>query len=156
MAEVLRKTRGTCPVCVKMVPAEVLEDENHIYIEKNCPEHGLNRALLAIDAAYYKELEDYFFSLHTESSPQRDYILRLTGRCNMNCPICLASANEFPEEDLTQQKIEELTGSGRRLKLDLMGAEPTLRTDSKPIRPPINSIRFRLRASPNPAREFPG
>jgi molybdenum cofactor biosynthesis enzyme MoaA len=133
MSEVLRETRGTCPLCVEMVPARVVEDGGRIFLEKECPDHGTNRALISISPAYYRDLERYFFQVMPESFRQRDYILRLTGRCNMNCPICLASANEYKEEDLPFADILQLMDSGRRLKLDLMGAEPTLRSDLEEI-----------------------
>jgi organic radical activating enzyme len=129
MSNVLRQTRGTCPICVAMVPAQVVTDGGRVFIEKQCPEHGNNRALIAIDPAYYEELEKYYFSVLPESHKQRDYILRLTGRCNMNCPICLASANEYPEKDLPFEEIIAFMDEGRRMKIDLMGAEPTLRDD---------------------------
>ncbi len=129
MSRTLRETSGTCPECIRIVPAEVIEDSGRVFIEKHCPEHGSNRALISIDPDYYKELSRYFLSVMNENLPQRDYILRLTGRCNMNCPICLASANDYEEEDLPVEEIRQLTEQGRRLKLDLMGAEPTLRPD---------------------------
>ncbi|MFH1531316.1 MAG: radical SAM protein [Pseudomonadota bacterium] len=129
MSNELRRTRGTCPECIEVVPAAIIEDGGRIFIEKRCPEHGAHRALISIHPRYYKELSNYFFSIMGESLPQRDYILRLTARCNMQCPICLASANDYTEEDLPVGEIRNLTTQGRRLKLDLMGAEPTLRPD---------------------------
>jgi len=112
-----------------MVPARVIEDEGAIWIEKDCPEHGANRALLSRNPGYYRELMDYYFDLIDESFPQRDYILRLTARCNMQCPICLASADDYAEEDLDLDQVRRFMGGRKRLKLDLMGAEPTLWKD---------------------------
>jgi len=129
LSRVIRETSGTCPECVRMVPAQIIEDSGRIFIEKQCPEHGANRALISVSPEYYEELSRYFFSVMGESLPQRDYILRLTGRCNMNCPICLASANDFVEEDLPVSDIRHFMDQGKRLKLDLMGAEPTMRPD---------------------------
>ena len=133
MSRLLRETRGTCPVCIEMVPAKVVEDGGRIFIEKACPEHGSNRALIAIDPAYYEELEKYYFSVLPDGHKQRDFILRLTGRCNMNCPICLASANEYEEQDLPMADIISFMDGGKRMKIDLMGAEPTLREDLEDI-----------------------
>jgi 7,8-dihydro-6-hydroxymethylpterin dimethyltransferase len=125
----LRATRGTCPICVEMVDARVLEDEGCVYIAKDCPEHGENRALLSRNPAYFRELMEYYFDLLPDSLPQRDYILRLTGRCNMQCPICLASADDYEEQDLTLPQLREFMTGRKRMKLDLMGAEPTLWAD---------------------------
>jgi uncharacterized radical SAM superfamily Fe-S cluster-containing enzyme len=126
---VLRHTRGTCPTCVEMVEARVIEDDGAVWIEKLCPEHGDTRALLSRNPGYYRELMEFYFDLIDESFPQRDYILRLTARCNMQCPICLASADDYEEKDLDLDQVRRFMGGRKRLKLDLMGAEPTLWKD---------------------------
>ena len=125
----LRHTRGTCPICVEVVDARVIEDDGCVYIEKRCPAHGDNRALLSRNPAYFEELMAFYFDLMPEGFPQRDYILRLTARCNMQCPICLASADDFAEQDLTLDQLREFMAGRKRMKLDLMGAEPTLWSD---------------------------
>ncbi len=124
---VLRETRGTCPECIKPVPARVIEEAGSVYLEKRCPEHGDNRVLLSESPAYFKELMGYYFDVMPESLPQKDYILRLTHRCNMACPICLASSDQFKESEMQLQQVRELMDlRPRGMKLDLMGAEPTL------------------------------
>ncbi len=130
---ILSQTRGTCPVCIEMVEAHVVEEDGKVYIEKSCPRHGNHRSLISVAPEYYKDLHDYYFDVLPDSLPQRDYILRLTGRCNMACPICLASANDFEEQDLPRETISKLLRGGKRLKIDLMGAEATLRPDLEDI-----------------------
>ena len=79
---------------------------------------------------YYAELEDYYFRVMTSALPQRDYIIRLTEKCNLSCPICLASASEFTLPDLPFSRYREFLESKKsRAKIDLMSAEPTLRED---------------------------
>jgi len=112
-----------------VVDARVIEDDGCVYIEKRCPDHGDNRALLSRNPAYFEELMAFYFDLIPDSFPQRDYILRLTGRCNMQCPICLASADDFAEEDLSLDQLRSFMAGRKRMKLDLMGAEPTLWSD---------------------------
>ncbi len=130
---VVRETRGTCPVCIEMVDARVIVDEGKVFLEKNCPEHGIKRAFLSNHPDYYVELMEAFFELMPGSYPQRDYILRLTARCNMKCPICLASADDYQERDMTLEEVREFIDQPRRLKLDLMGAEPTLWPDLETV-----------------------
>ena len=132
-ARVVRETRGTCPVCIEMVDARVVVDEGKVFLEKHCPEHGTKRAFLSNHPDYYVELMEAFFELMPGSYPQRDYILRLTSRCNMKCPICLASADDYEERDLTLEEVREFIDQPRRLKLDLMGAEPTLWPDLETV-----------------------
>ena len=127
---VLRETRGTCPECLEPVPARVIEQAGEVHLEKNCPEHGDNRVLLSESPAYFKELMGYYFDVMPESLPQKDYILRLTHRCNMACPICLASSDEYKEQEMKIEQVRELMDMRPRgMKLDLMGAEPTLWPD---------------------------
>jgi pyruvate-formate lyase-activating enzyme len=137
-SEVLLRTRGVCPTCVEEVPARFVVDGGSVYLEKECPDHGEQRALLSRHPDYYRELLAAYRELMPESLPQRDFILRLTARCNMSCPICLASSDQYEEEDLTFEDVAGLLASrgaekGRRLKLDLMGAEPTLHPDLERI-----------------------
>ena len=127
---VLRTSTGTCPVCVARVPARVLVAEGEVLLEKRCPEHGDKRVLLSRHPRYFSELMDFFHAVMPESLPQRDYILRLTARCNMKCPICLASSDQYDERDLTLDQLRQfMADKGKRMKLDLMGTEPTLRDD---------------------------
>jgi molybdenum cofactor biosynthesis enzyme MoaA len=111
---------------VQTVPARVIVEGGHVFLEKSCPAHGVERALLSRHPDYYRKLLDFYFDALPRSLPQRDYILRLTGRCNLQCPICLADANDFPEADFTLDDLTAFLRGRRKLKLDLMGAEPTL------------------------------
>ena len=97
--EVLRTTRGTCPICIEVVDARLIVDSGQVLLEKNCPDHGKNRALLSESPAYFSELLEFYHDIMPRDLPQRDFILRLTARCNMRCPICLASSDQFEEED---------------------------------------------------------
>jgi pyruvate-formate lyase-activating enzyme len=131
---VLREGGGTCPVCVKPVPGRYIVDEGKVFLEKTCPEHGAHRAFLSAHPDYFGELMGFYDDLMPEELPQRDFILRLTGRCNLKCPICLASADEYKEEDLPLDQLVRFFGDRRRrTKLDLMGAEPTIRKDLEQI-----------------------
>ena len=128
--KILRRTTGTCPVCVERVPARVLVADGKVLLEKRCPEHGDQRVMLSRHPRYFAELMEYFHAVMPESLPQRDYILRLTARCNMKCPICLASSDQYDEADLTLDQLRQFMASkNKRMKLDLMGTEPTLRDD---------------------------
>ncbi len=127
--QVLRATRGMCHDCLREVPAEVVIDDGAAWLEKVCPDHGVSRQLLSRNPDYWTELDRYYFEVNGESYPQRDFLLRLTERCNLDCPICLAKANTEETTDLDLSNLEELINSKRRIKVDFMAAEPTLRRD---------------------------
>ena len=125
----LRATRGRCNTCLQDVPAEVIVADGAAWLEKLCPDHGASRQLLSRDPAYWAELDRYYFEVNSEDYPQRDFLLRLTERCNLDCPICLAKANTEETTDLDLSNLEDLINSRRRIKVDFMAAEPTLRKD---------------------------
>lgn len=126
---VLRKTIGLCSVCLRAAPAEVREEDGLIRLVKICPEHGETRALLSEHPADFREVHDFFFDVMDRPLPQRDFILRLTERCNLSCPICLAGGNQDILPDMTPAEIRRLARSFRGRKFDLMGCEPTVMKD---------------------------
>lgn len=125
----VRHTRGACGECLKEVPAAVIVRDGAVYLDKSCPTHGLTSQLLSNRPEYWAELDRYYFSVNKEEYPQRDYIVRMTERCNLACPICLAKANTEDTEDYDLGGLSELLTQRRGVKIDLMAAEPTLRPD---------------------------
>lgn len=126
---VIRTTHGLCTQCLRTVPARVLEDGGRIWLVKSCREHGEERSFLSDHPDYYRDLNRFYFSVMRRSHAQRDFILRLTERCNMDCPICLAGANEDILADFSVEDVKRLTRRMRGMKLDLMGCEPTTMSD---------------------------
>ena len=127
--EVLRKTRSVCPICVEPIDAVVAQIGDEIYLVKTCPDHGEARVLLSRDPGYFRDLHDFFFDVMPRTTPQRDFIIRLTERCNLDCPICLAQANAREADDYPLDKLIEFAKKHPGAKLDLMGCEPTVRDD---------------------------
>jgi len=126
---VLRHTRAVCPHCHVELPATVVDRDGEVRLERECPTHGLVAAHIAGDVAYWEALDRFYFRVNDESWPQRDYIVRMTERCNLACPICLAKANTEPTPDLPLDRLREVLRERRGIKVDLMAAEPTLRED---------------------------
>ena len=127
--ELVRETRGACSTCLADVPAAVRIRHGEALLVKHCPEHGETTQLLSRHGAEWAELDRFFFQVNSDARPQRDYIVRMTERCNLACPICLAKANTQDTPDLPLSGLEELLSARRGLKIDLMAAEPTLRED---------------------------
>lgn len=127
--EILRDTRSVCPECMKMVPGHVERDEDGVWLSRACKDHGVTRHRLSKHPEQYGNLHDYYFHLIRDAYKQKDYILRTTDRCNLDCPICLASANQRPLPDYPMEKLGEFLKDKKGFKIDLMGAEPTMRKD---------------------------
>lgn len=128
-SRVLRRTRGRCNQCLEDVPARVEVRADAVYLVKACAAHGDTEQLLSRAPDYWEELDRYYFKVNAEDYEQRDYIVRMTEICNLDCPICLAKANTEDTPDLDLAGLEGLLSERRGIKVDLMAAEPTLRKD---------------------------
>jgi sulfatase maturation enzyme AslB (radical SAM superfamily) len=125
----IRETKSVCPECLKTIKADILEDGGKVYLAKECLRHGKFRLLLSNHPWYYRQLNDFYFSLITKSFPQRDYIVNLTNKCNLDCPICLANSNIYNDGDYSKDKLRDFLKGKKKFKIDLMGSEPTMRDD---------------------------
>ncbi|NOY28400.1 MAG: radical SAM protein [Oligoflexia bacterium] len=127
--QVLRQTRGRCSTCLLDVPAAVVITQGQVLLQKTCPEHGVTTELLSRSPDYWADLDTYFFKVNGQAWPQRDFMVRLTEQCNLDCPICLAKANSEDTPDMDLSGLEALLSERRGIKVDLLAAEPTLRED---------------------------
>jgi len=127
----VRRTRAVCPTCLVELDAEVIVDGRGAVLERTCAEHGVASQVLSEHGEHWAELDSYFFDVLDERAPpaQRDFIVRMTEKCNLDCPICLAKANTEDTPDLPLEGLERLLSERRGMKIDLMAAEPTLRED---------------------------
>ncbi len=125
----VRETRGRCNECLADVPARVVRDNAEARLEKLCPTHGITSQLMSHAPDSWERLDRYYFKVNAECYPQRDYIVRMTEKCNLDCPICLARANQADTPDLGIDQLRDLLSERRGIKVDLMAAEPTLRED---------------------------
>lgn len=129
MNEVIRRTRSFCPRCLRDIGAEIVEFDNKVFLNKECPRHGNFKLLISNHPDYYRQLVRVYFSLIKESLPQRDYLINITSKCNLNCSICLANSNVRELQDYPLSELAEFLQSKRNYKIGLMGAEPTMRKD---------------------------
>lgn len=128
-----KKTKGFCPVCKKILDANLIEKEGSIYMEKECDEHGKFESKVAKYAWYYKGLETYrnilFDKDYFKNHPSYIYTTSITEKCNLSCSICFAKPKnkndisfEFFKEELKKLKNKNVT-------IHFSGGEPTLRED---------------------------
>jgi MoaA/NifB/PqqE/SkfB family radical SAM enzyme len=129
MNNVIRETGSVCPECLETIKADILEDGGKVYMSKECPRHGTFRLLLSAHPGYYRQLDDFYFSLMGKNFPQRDYIVNLTNKCDLDCPICLAESNDLTGGDYAKDALADFLKGKRNFKIDLMGAESTMRGD---------------------------
>jgi tetraether lipid synthase len=165
-----RTTDSLCPACVREtrarilagdqsleslvndhtgeIPAQILERDGKIVIEKVCPHHGAFVDTLAINPAFLRRLEDLFPGrdfdavtdrLHNHGASSikhgRGAVLTidLTNRCNMMCDPCFMDANQVGYvHELTLDDVKQLLDDAvgvkprRQMTVQFSGGEPTI------------------------------
>ncbi|MGQ9514404.1 MAG: tetraether lipid synthase Tes [Thermoproteota archaeon] len=155
----VKKTHSLCPECLSVIEADLVEEDGKLLMKKRCEKHG------EYEDIYWSSYEDYVKAMRwyvegtkltnprTKSSNDCPYdcgicenhkshtvlaIIDLTNRCNLNCPICFASANNpnvpYIYEVSTEQvkeMIDNLASNSpiQPKGLQFSGGEPTLRDD---------------------------
>ncbi len=155
---VLRRTRSLCPECLRPVDAcYASEDEagEAVFLEKSCPEHGAFRAPVWLSGPGLPSFADWsnarslgrpkIFSGRRAKGcpfdcglcPEHSQatccaMVEVTRRCNMNCPLCYASAGgdaPDPDRDAVERQLAALMAAAGPANVQLSGGEPTLRGD---------------------------
>lgn len=152
----LKKTKSLCPECLKVIEADIKEEDGKVMLEKTCPEHGFFKDVYWGDADFYKRAQHFIKKGKGVSNPgtKRDKgcpydcgicdehntstilaNIDLTNRCNMKCPICFADTTS---EYLYEPSFEEIVQMMKNLRDELpvpckavqfSGGEPTVRKD---------------------------
>ena len=138
---------GICNHCKARVPAQFLIRDGQVWIRKDCPTCGENESLVSTDAKVWQakgELWPYFpgdrdaCTMHCDQC-QIDHkpnivFLDVTNRCNMNCPICIATIRGMgfdfnPPMAYFEKIFAELGRMEPKPVVQLFGGEPTVRED---------------------------
>ncbi|MBE6516762.1 MAG: radical SAM protein [Thermoplasmata archaeon] len=156
MAEKIGETNALCPECMKTIHADKIVEGDDVYIVKTCPEHGTWKVKIWTGAENYKYLYEFAavpktpekFAIPQIKDCPHDCglcnqhlqhsclnVVEVTNRCNLNCPICFATANgcgyDFhPDMDTIRgmfQTVVDYVKSPRCVQIS--GGEPTVRDD---------------------------
>jgi hypothetical protein len=156
--ELIKKTRSLCPVCNRVIDADIIEEDGKIWLERTCPAHGTTRYLLWPDAALYHRFDRYNspgtgienpqVSAPPDSCPascglcnnhQSQTLLAnidVTNRCNLDCEFCFANARACGF--VYEPSFDEIVSMMHTLRdqkpvpvpaVQFSGGEPTLRDD---------------------------
>ena len=144
-----KMTMSTCPECLKVLPAQVVFQDNHVYFLKHCPQHGASQAMVSEDAEYYRNAFNYaqpgtmpkHFSTAVAHGCPTDCglcpshqqhtclpIVEITDHCNLNCPICIVDnqySNHMTLEDFRGIVDMLIKHEGTLETITLSGGEPT-------------------------------
>jgi len=155
MEKLLGETQSLCPSCLRLIQANKIIENENVYLEKSCPEHGYYKTLLWRDAELYQEWGNYGVDLGSPKKRQTDTIkgcfydcglcpehkaetcvalMEVTHQCNLNCPVCFSSSGENsaynPTIDVIRGMYETVFDSAsEKCPIQLSGGEPTVRDD---------------------------
>ncbi|MDY0293721.1 MAG: radical SAM protein [Candidatus Methanomethylophilaceae archaeon] len=153
-----KKTGSICPDCGRILEATLYERDGKVYIDKECPEHGKFSDIYWSDVELFLKAEEYALdgiglhnnadrtlgdgeNVHIMIDGQRFDMysctalanIDLTNRCNMNCPICFANANQQgyvyePSFDQVVKMLRALREEDpiRCTAVQFSGGEPTV------------------------------
>jgi MoaA/NifB/PqqE/SkfB family radical SAM enzyme len=123
-------TKSVCPKCLKKIDAQIVEENNQIFLSKNCPEHGIFSAKIFNDAKKYHEYMKYYNVLKVRKNLNDHYAFPLTNACNLKCPICFVDTHNKKEKVVSINDIKTFIDKNPRVgKINLFGGEPTTRGD---------------------------
>jgi len=173
--KILRETFSVCPVCLKKIKAQVVEEDGKVLLQKECSEHGSFSDTYWSRADIYHKAEEY---KKPSAEPFKDNcpqgcgvnkcpnhisttvmsVIDVTNECDLRCPICFANAAQPP--DLYEPTQEQIRGMLQFLKkqdpppLAVMfaGGEPTVRDDIVEIVKMAHDLKYMILLATNGIR----
>lgn len=160
-------TQSLCETCLAVVPTKIIFQNEKVYYQKRCAEHGVQKTLVSTDIEYFKRCKEYlkpgdmpsqFQTAINQGCPHDcglcpDHeqhsclaLFEIIDECNMRCPVCFANSAPGLGNPRTMEQIETMlqTLLASEQQPDLVqvsGGEPTLH-------PQLMPILRRLKASP--------
>lgn len=157
----IKRTKSLCPVCGKLLDAEITEEDGAIWICRTCPEHGYARTLYWSDAEMYRRFDAYDRVGRGVENPNVDLPgecttrcglcsnhksgtllanIDVTNRCNLKCEFCFANARACGY--VYEPTFDEISSMLTLLRneqpvacpaVQFSGGEPTMRDDHAEI-----------------------
>ncbi|MFN0154965.1 MAG: radical SAM protein [Gaiella sp.] len=149
----LEYTKSICPVCKRVIDAEVNVRENRVIMRKRCADHGLFEALIYSDAELYMAQQRYNkpgtlpheFQTEVKDGCPLDCgmcpehkqhaclaIIEVNTACNLDCPVCFADSGHQPDGySLTLEQVDFMldrfvAAEGDPEVVQFSGGEPTI------------------------------
>jgi hypothetical protein len=152
---VLEKTESLCPVCLTRVEAELVGEEDGVYLAKACPDHGTYKTIVWRGTAESYSMWGKYSA--DGGGPERALtpvkegcpndcgpcsahtggvcvaLIEVTSRCNVGCPICFSgsgrSADGDPDLTALERRYKSILACSGPAPVQLSGGEPTVRDD---------------------------
>ena len=156
-----KDTKSVCPECGKILDARLYDKDGKVFMDKTCSEHGKFCDIYWSDTELFLRAEEFAHdgiglrnpsdkslgdgeNVHIFIDGERVDMLTcsalanidLTNRCNMNCPICFANANQqgyvYEPDYETLIKMLDALRAEEPIKctaVQFSGGEPTIHPD---------------------------
>lgn len=121
----IRETISMCPTCYKNIPAAIYRNENNgVFMKKECSEHGKFRAVVENDANFY-------FQCLLANAPTiyGGHFIDVTEKCNLQCKYCYYPIDNKKADRPMVDILQEVTINPGAERFILTGGEPLLRKD---------------------------
>src|SRR5215469_1060365 len=146
------QTMSLCEICLRLVHAKIVIEDNDVYYVKRCPEHGTQKTLVSTDAAYFKSCKDFIkpgdLPLKYQSKthygcpydcglcPDHEQhsclaLIEVNEECNLTCPVCFADSSPQRTRNRSLAEIDGMletlvASEGKPDLLQVSGGEPTI------------------------------
>ena len=156
MAKEIGETKALCPTCLKTIEAKKIVENDDVFIVKKCPDHGEWKVKIWSGAEHYQYLYEFAavpktpekFAVKSCVDCPQDCglcinhmqhsclnVVEITNRCNLNCPICFATANGcgydyHPDIETIKSMFKTVVDYVKSPRcIQISGGEPTIRDD---------------------------
>lgn len=146
------QTTSLCDCCLAPVPTKILIEDNKVYYQKRCRTHGVRKALVSSDAAYWRSCFDWIkpgdrpnaFQTRVDLGcpydcglcPEHEQhsclaLIEINEHCNLTCPVCFASSSPSLDGTRSLAEVEAMLDAlvlseGEPDLLQISGGEPTM------------------------------
>ena len=142
----LPNNTGICGKCKRDAPASHTIKDGKVYLTKDCPTCGITEALISSNAEVWQRKRQVWEydpqkagncnlqcgSCNTDHNPAIVFV-ETTNRCNMQCPMCIASVQVGTEYNPPLEYFDKIFKKLATFKIkpfvELYGGEPTVRAD---------------------------
>ena len=148
----INQTQSLCAQCLTKIPADIVEKDGRIFMQKDCPDHGHQETLISSDALWYHRMMGFSAHLtapayaksttqnscpfdcgYCPSHSQRMYlpVVPITSACNLNCPVCYTlNKNQDPyfmSKDEFAAILEQIRAGDPDMQIiNFTGGEPLM------------------------------
>ena len=151
--QMLSRTESLCPRCLSRIPAYYVKDGEMVYLIRHCDDHGGFQTMVWKGPPNFETWKRPKIPTSPPVTYSESYLgcpfdcglcpahrqhtctalIEITQRCNLNCPVCFASAgrNDSADPDLgvIKEWFERIRDACHPCNIQISGGEPTLRDD---------------------------